>query len=36
MLVGRIACSWGQAHRLAMRLRRRHLRGAAGRRCSLL
>jgi len=35
MLVGRIACSCGQTHRLAMRLRRRHLR-AAGRRCSLL
>ena len=26
MLVGRIACSCGQTHRLAMRLRRRHLR----------
>jgi len=36
MLVGRIACSCGQTHHLAMRLRRRHLRGAAGRRCSLL
>ena len=36
MLVGSIACSCGQTHHLAMRLRRRHLRGAAGRRISLL
>jgi hypothetical protein len=35
MLLGSIACSCGQAHRLAMRLRRRHLRGTAGRRMQL-
>ena len=32
MLVGSIACFCGQAHHLAMRLRRRHLRGTAVRR----
>lgn len=35
MLVGSIDCSCGQAHHLAMRLRRRHLRGTPVRRMQL-
>ena len=35
MLLGSIACSCGTAHHLAMRLRRRHLRGTTGRRMQL-